>query len=577
MPSSPGATWSVGRLFVGQLSDESLICGGSALAPLVTGDLRLVERNHLASTLGLHAGGSTDDRSLIAAAWNRWGADCPAHLTGDFSFVLWDPRSHSIFAACDPLGVKPLFYDFHAPLFVAAGSLAELLECHPDPPDGDDISIATYLSRPFARAGWTSLRRRITLLPPGHSLTVTRAGCVTRRYCRLEEAPEIRFSRASEYEEALLHHLTQAVQDAVGPDERVGVHLSGGLDSSAIAVLASQAQAQRAPLPAYCWQPPAGLAGTEAPDQALVRTVARHAHLALRPAELTADDLLASLALDPFQHSVTSTLSLEAPVHRAARGDGVTVLLSGWGGDECVSFRGYDPADVFPSRLLPAHLVRRCLGLCDPGPQGVADVLRRRFDPRLRGPKPVSRAAYATSYLTPAYLERWKSRTVPPGTYSTARSAQIGQLTHGHLAERMASWSWAAAQSGLEYRYPMLDIRLIRFVLGMPPEIYRPGPLGRRFARRSFSRILPESVLRYTDKTDPTRTNANLLITADVLARVLPQLGTANPDRARHFDLQRLAADIEHLISTGQGPVGLIMRSLAFLNLALPHPEKTAL
>jgi asparagine synthase (glutamine-hydrolysing) len=466
----------------------------------VTGEIRLMARADLAATLGLTRGIDYDDRHLVAAAWRRWGRDCPSHLTGDFAFVIRDPHRRETFAARDPSGIQPFFYDFHGSQLIAASSLADLLAAHPDPPGADDDAIAKYLSRPFDCRGWTLLRRGIRTLEPGHSLFGSDGSWSLTRYCRLEDSPEIRFAKTSDYDDGLLALLRQVTREAAGSDRKTGVHLSGGLDSSSIAVLTPSAHA------AYCWHAMSEERDAEVADQTMVRLVAEHAGLRLRPAVLTAEDVLRHLALDPMDCSVSPALLVEAPVQQAARQDGTEVLLSGWGGDECVTFSGCDR----------------------PG------LLKRLF------------------------------RKEPP---ESVRDRQIQALTGGHLGERMASWAWAGKRRGLEYRYPMLDIRLIRFALGMPPGIYRRGPLGRQFARRALAKILPAPVVRFTDKSDPTRSRANREATASALTRVLPRLSDAPPDRARHLDLPLLRRQTEVFIQTGEGPVGLILRSLGFLRV----------
>src|SRR5262245_40997602 len=83
---------------------------GSDVAATV--DARLDNREELISALGLapRSPHTVGDGELVLRAWIRWGEECPAHLLGDFAFVLWDTRRRVLFCACDPAGMRPLYY-----------------------------------------------------------------------------------------------------------------------------------------------------------------------------------------------------------------------------------------------------------------------------------------------------------------------------------------------------------------------------------------------------------------------------------------------------------------------------------
>lgn len=505
----------------------------------IAGTVRLMAREALAETLGLDRRAPPGDLALVCAAWQRWGRDCPRHLTGDFAFLLWDPGQRMLFGARDPIGIKPLFYDHFGSRLVVSDTLEGLLARHCAPPGIDPAAASAWLSRPFHAERCPSLRQRVTLLPPAHRLVADSTGCGVTRYASLDEAPDVRFRRRGDYDEALRAELAIAVTDAIGTDERIGVHLSGGLDSSAIAVLAGRMKAQAQRPGAYCWHPTASPRAVEAEDQRLTRLLARRERLPLVAVPLQVADVLAQVAIDPVGRSVTSTLLHESAVQRVAGAGAVTALLSGWGGDQCFSYRGH-------------------------GQPGPIDRLRRRLRPR---PLHVARRGETRDYLAPGLARPEAEGRSPDGEWPSARDEQIALLTDPALGERMVSWHWAGRRYGIDYRYPLLDARLIRFLLGLPPEQFRPGPRGRDLARRVLAPLLPRAIISYTDKSDATRTKANEPVIASALRRLLPRLDTADPERAAFVDRTRLADDIARLIRSGERPAGLILRTLAFLKL----------
>lgn len=494
----------------------------------IVGDIRLVGRGVLSNRLGLISGNS--DRHLVAAAWARWGTACVQHLQGSFAFLLWDTRTRTLFGARDPLGIKPLFYDLAGSRFIAASRLDQLLWAHPQPPPADDRSVAGYLSRPHFMEPRGCLRQRITALQPGHSLTLSPKGLQISRYCRLPDVPRVRFARAEEYDDALLSQLKQAVADCVNPDESVGFHLTGGLDSSSIGALAAP-HCGRRPY-AFSWLPAAAPDVAEPKDQQLIRLMAERTGALLEYCPLQESDLLSCLLLDPLNCSVTSTLQLEACVQRAASKAGVTVLLSGWGGDQALTIHGNHP-----------HWLKTLVRFCHP-------------------------ASTPAQKVTTHYLKqpsRYRPMPKDPLAFNL-RTVQWHKLQHASLAERMQSWDWSGADHGIEYRYPMLDIRLIRLLLGMPSEVFTPG---RGLARRILTQVLPEPVIRYTDKSDSTRSAANRLVHASTMRQLLPLLDHCDPERGEQIDLSRLRADMQCIENRADAPVGLMLRTLAFLKLPL--------
>ena len=139
-------------------------------------------------------------------------------------------------------------------------------------------------------------------------------------------------------------------------------------------------------------------------------------------------------------------------------------------------------------------------------------------------------SGYARDYLVAGHKSQWppcpSQRTLP----NCALEAQILMLLDGALQERIESWAWSGARHGIEYRYPFLDIRLIRFVLGVPSELYTAEPFERQFARRAFSCVLPPVATAYRDKRDLNRTRAFHLAVSKGIA---PPPATAQHGKTR--------------------------------------------
>jgi len=229
-------------------------------------DARLDNRAELADAFGL-AGperGGVEDCELILRAYERWGEDCPQRLLGDYAFAVWDAGQRSLFCARDAVGARPLYYSpGPGRRFVFASDIDAALAAPGVEDDLDEAFVARYLSAANPAASATFFRA-VRSLPPGHSIAVNGRAERIRRWWRPEDAPDIRLGSDEAYRRAFLEHYRRAVRDRLDDTGEVGAHLSGGLDSSSIAVLAArELRPSGRRLHALCWHPPPNDSQTE--------------------------------------------------------------------------------------------------------------------------------------------------------------------------------------------------------------------------------------------------------------------------------------------------------------------------
>ena len=118
---------------------------------------------------------------------------------------------------------------------------------------------------------------------------------------------------------------------------------------------------------------------------------------------------------------------------------------------------------------------------------------------------------------------------------------QLHLLQHGHLSRRMEGWAARGARHGIEYRYPLLDRRVLELALGLPAEQFRRGRWSRWLMRRALDPVLPLEVCWNSDKRDPSRVEP----LRDAVAEALPAVrgmieGRSAPPRGRYLNLPRL-------------------------------------
>ena len=203
----------------------------------IAADCRIDAREELVDKLVSHSRavprGSTDPE-LILHAYSVWGTDCVLHLLGDFSFALWDEGERRLFCARDQMGAKLFYYAYSASAIVV-GNTQECLRLHPAVSSQlDDAAVANFLLFGFnvdlSSTYYVDIRR----LLPAHTLVWQHGELRISPYWTLPIDPPLVLRRASDYVDAFWHVLNTAVKDRLRVD-RAAIHMSGGLDSTAIA------------------------------------------------------------------------------------------------------------------------------------------------------------------------------------------------------------------------------------------------------------------------------------------------------------------------------------------------------
>jgi asparagine synthase (glutamine-hydrolysing) len=295
------------------------------------------------------------DTEVVVHAYEQWGPAFVSRLNGMFALAVWDARTRRLVAARDPFGIKPLYYCDESGLLAFASEIRSLLAAELTPREVDPTLLGTVLALGYLPSPATLLRG-VRRLPPGHSLVVTEGDAAPQleRFVP-EDAPTEAPGHRGRMVGDLRSELVAAVERQLVADVPVGVLLSGGVDSTLRATLATELRGE--PVDTFT----IGFAGAGAVSE-LAASRATASRLGARHHELT-------FGLDDFRRLLRPTIrSLEEPIAnptaipflalcRLAR-QVVGVALSGQGGDE--AFGGYDryvgERLVQPYRSIPAPL-----------------------------------------------------------------------------------------------------------------------------------------------------------------------------------------------------------------------------
>ena len=474
---------------------------------------------------------SSSDTEVILKAYSHWGLGIVPRLRGIFALAIWDPRSRSVHLVRDHLGIKPLYWtrvqnsSLGREVVLFASEVRALLASGVVARRLDPAGVATYLSQGFV-VGPATIVQGVELLPAAGILTITPGksaqevnkytlGCYWR-------PPSSDLRRTSEDE--LRHELANTVRMQLVSDAPLGIFLSGGVDSSAVAALASEAEPGAVHTFTIGFDE-AGLDESQYAARVAAAIGSRHTNVTLREGDFLRQLPDALTAIDQPTFDALNTYF----VSRAAREAGMTVALAGTGGDEL--FGGYPSFVELPRMLRAGAWVPWPLAGAVSGAYGVAGALSwnllERAPPQTRWGKfaDVARAGddllglYQTSYALftreaqsrlastrvqaaqraqdfglPAEVARaWRDRIEGSGILHAISLLELSSF----VGERLLRDTDAASMAvSLEARVPLLDWALCEKVAGMDP--------ARRFSPPGKKRLLRDLALERLERLDPT-------------------------------------------------------------------------
>jgi asparagine synthase (glutamine-hydrolysing) len=529
----------------------------------LTGDCRLDNRSDVAGRLGVGAGelGEWSDARLALGAYRQWGEACVTHLLGDFAFAVWDSRRRQLFCARDRFGVKPFVYYERAGLLAFASEIKGLLALPAVDRTVDETWIADYIHR-LGLDNETTFFAGIKRLPQAHALTFGPAGLRTWRYWALDARREVRLPRESDYVEAFREKLDAAILRRSQTPFELGAELSGGLDSTAICIVAQDyLRKQGRDLQTFSQVHPEGT--PERPGQPIdmrwaIDLVGRHAGIT-RPCFLAGDGGIlpalewASRYLDEPPRTLVSVDNHD--LYEAAGARNVRVLLSGFGGNFGVSAsgRGYLRELIWSGQW---REFRREIAATTPQPlDQLAAGLRATFG-RFDGPLldfMLRRSSLWQAHPTRPTRRNFGRRVGIVGrTFRHARrySARgslremTAQLLDVTLAERLETAHVSTAARRIDYRYPLLDVELVELFQAMPSHVKFRRGRDRYLFRQSLEGRVPDSVRLYAGQRGSANPGHLLRRQRDeaTLKAMIGRIAPGDPVLA-YLDLEKLAAE----------------------------------
>ena len=502
---------------------------------VLTMDARIDNRNELVKELELpdYPISEIGDSEFILAAYSKWGEECPKYLLGDFAFAIWDEKKQQLFCARDHIGIKLFHFYLSDDLFIFGNDIEGLLKHEDVPKILDDKTVATFLKGEGIHTKRDTFFEKIKKLPPATTLTITKSNVVKKKYWYIEDSPSIHYDTYDEYVQKLKELFDNAIDARLRTVFPVASHLSGGIDSSSIAVSAGRKlKNKHQKLYAFNWMDiPENNEEYEYEAWKFSRRIAEgesnivHEEFCIDP-----HFMIKQYEEHNFLTKGTMFYWREYAVQDMVEAIEARTLLSGWGGDEMISYSGatsylfylssqkkiieivkYLYYEKKYSKYSWINLFKRLLRMILP-PYIVEYLKRKRKRKRKRkiNDDQLGQDFY-NRYTTKEfkkYMNSHQSKEFP--SVSGVREMQLVMYNYGHLQNRIESWALSAFSKRIEYRYPLLDKKIVEYAMGIPEEIFYPKKgITRHLMKNMVSTLLPYDIVWFI-KADEPKVNKKL-------------------------------------------------------------------
>jgi asparagine synthase (glutamine-hydrolysing) len=508
----------------------------------IVADARVDGRQALIAELGARGQepgtGDATDAELILRAYCVWSEDCVAHLLGDFTFAVWDEPQHRLFCARDHLGVKPLFYAQIGQTVVISNTL-DCIRLHPAVSrDLNDSAIADFLLFGANQQSDTTSFRDIRRLPSAHSITWSKDMMRCRRYWTLPVEEPIHFRRADDYTDRFTELLRAALRDRLRT-RRVGVLMSGGLDSPTIAAVALDVLRERST--DFFLEAITSVYDRLIPDSErhFAGLVAEHLKIPIRydvrddETSIANWDQVSVHTPEPVDNPPAFAAGVEFLKDVATQ---ARVFLYGEGPDNALRYEWHPYVSYLFAKRHVTHLFRALSN----------DMLMHPRVPLWSSIWQITGARVHRRRLQeafPAWLneefaercgcrERWEARRRPSSSPHPVRPVGYDSFGAVQWQSLFDDCDINGALTHTEIRHPFLDLRLLQYMLALPA---MPWCRNKLIIRRSMRTALPSDVLRR--KKTAIRVNPDF---KRVLASGLPRL-PPSPDLLRYVDPGRMS------------------------------------
>lgn len=438
------------------------------------------------------------DREIVLAAFRRWDRDAPSRLDGDFAFAVWHPARRRLFVARDRLGAVAVFFHEHVRGVRIASEKRALLVDERCPARPNRAALAMELVAEYAERD-TTILQGVRAIAPGTWLDWSDGKLSRGAYWELEVPRTVSYRDRRAYEDELRELLRSAIRERMRARGPVGIAVSGGLDSSAVAAIAvADARESGAAEPALATF---RFEGLDCDETWFSERLARHLDAPLLALAMpTRGEPYAPRDLgDLLYHPMFALYEALAK----ARPD-VRVLLTGQGSDELQWWTHHEAESALDEGAITTGLRlagmyeaplsiapwRKLLGI---GARRVGALPRRVAGLETRDP-PTWMTADAAHLVARGREEERQALLSSRERSAVTRVLVAGLTRSAQVPLGLAQLSLTGAVLGMEIRNPFLDHRLVERFLSYPLAVRYDFSVAKPLLRAASAPFLPPSL-----------------------------------------------------------------------------------
>jgi asparagine synthase (glutamine-hydrolysing) len=452
------------------------------------------------------------DTETILHAYELYGPECVHHFRGMFAFAIWDKHSRSLFCARDRMGIKPLYYYWDGRFFAFASEIKALLECPKISAAFEDSLLGEYLAFGYTTCDRT-LFRNVRKLMPGHRLILSAGGEQLRlsieKYWDIPERGTSEPRSDRDWIDETRRRLEETVRMRLMSDVPLGMFLSGGVDSSAIAAIMKRITSTPVKTFAVGYQEKA------VSELGYGAEVARAIGTEHREVIVTREDFFGALPQLIWHEDEPLTWPSSVPLYFVARAAAseVKVVLTGEGSDEL--FGGYERyrwtqlnlRGASFLRLLPAGF-QRALRSAVRNSSLISASLRRRLGHTCIGRDGSLEALYLDNFYSAFSVSDQQTLGVAAGNPYAAYVSFWNARPHGSVLERMLyadqktylvellmKQDQMSMAASIESRVPFLDHPMVEFAARMPDRLKIRGGIQKYVLKKAVEDLLPHHII----------------------------------------------------------------------------------
>jgi asparagine synthase (glutamine-hydrolysing) len=463
------------------------------------------------------------DTETIVHLYEEHGRDCVKHLRGMFAFAIWDRTKRSLFLARDRLGIKPLYYRYDGNTLLFGSEIKAILAYPGVKPEFNRGTLAEYLAFGYI-AGEESMYVGIRKLMPGHILTLDESGRLdTSSYWSLDVQADDGSQSREHYVRRYREQLEACVSSHLMSDVPLGVFLSGGLDSSAVAALTTRIRKE--PIETFS----VGYGEGAYSELPYAWTIAEHLKSQHHEVRLNRDEFFQSLPRLIWHEDEPIVWPSSVALYFVARlaRERVTVVLTGEGSDETLGGYTRYPWTLLNSRMdgvyrsvTPAVLRRLLRDGIDALPLSAAS--KRKLEHTFLMRDGASWPSFYFDNFYSAFSAAEQDALLTPDAKQIAGDAYAGSMKYWnqsagdllhrllytdiktYLVELLMKQDQMSMAASIESRVPFLDHSLVEFTASIPANYATKGMEGKCILKEAVRDVLPPSIVHRQKMGFPT-------------------------------------------------------------------------